>query len=63
MVLNPERDALIKDLITHLHDFARYQEDDEARELADCVAYMHKLWKAEVRERYMNGRGIYAKED
>lgn len=57
MILNPERDALIRDLIIHLHDFARYNGDKEARELADCVAYMHKLWKAEARCERINTGG------
>ena len=53
MILNAERDALIRDLITHLHDHGRRDDDDEARDLADCISYMHKLWKLEVRQRYI----------
>lgn len=52
MILNPERDALIKELITELHKLGREEHDDEARDLADCISYMHKLWKAEVRTRF-----------
>ena len=55
MILNTERDALIKDLVIELHDFARHENDEAARDLANCVAYMHKLWKAEVREKFKNG--------
>lgn len=55
MILNPERSALIKDLIVHLHDFAAREKDEDARDLADCVAYMHKLWREEAREHFRNG--------
>jgi hypothetical protein len=55
MILNTERDALIKDLVVQLHEFARSEGDENARDLADCVAYMHKLWKAKVREKFRNG--------
>ena len=49
MILNVEREAMVKDLIVELHNFARKTEDDEARDLADCIDHMYKLWKADRR--------------
>ena len=55
MILNCERDALIRDLVIQLHDFARENNDDEARDLADCIEYMRQLWRAEGRQHFRNG--------
>ena len=47
MILNVERDALIQELIIELHNLGRTEGDEDARDLADCISYMHGLWKAE----------------
>lgn len=49
MILNSERDAQIKDLVSEL------KAKEETEELSKCIEYMHKLWKLEVRERFHNG--------
>jgi hypothetical protein len=51
VILNKERDALLMELITELHNLAQTSGDqeEEVRDLADCIAYMRGLWKAERR--------------
>lgn len=55
MILNSERDALIKDLIMRMEDFAHEERDEAAQDLAKCLSYMHKLWKDEVKVHFYNG--------
>jgi uncharacterized protein YgfB (UPF0149 family) len=58
VILNMERDALIVELIEELHNLAQASEDQEEdiRDLADCIAYMRGLWKAE-RKRFRKEEG------
>jgi len=55
MILNSDRDAAIKQLINHLDTRAREFENAEFADLANCLRYMHSLWKLEVKNFYENG--------
>lgn len=55
MILNSDRDAAIKQLINHLDTKAREFESADFADLANCLRYMHNLWKLEVKSFYENG--------
>ena len=49
MILTPEREALVQQLVIQLHDTARASRVEGTRDLADCISYMHKLWKSKAK--------------
>lgn len=55
MILNSDRDAAIKQLINHLDTKAKEFKSAEFADLANCLRYMHGLWKVEVQTIYESG--------